>query len=68
MCLKHTVGLDVLFSQILPAVEDKAKAFSAAKAPKTAGHGSECYNRATLPNLPWLKGITEWRSFADFSL
>lgn len=67
LCLKHTAGLDVL-SQPIPVLQNTANPFSASKAPRTAGSGSECYSRASLPNLSWLKAITEWRSFTDFSL
>ena len=71
LCLKHTTGLDGLFSGVepLPAPEepwhDTGSPISASKMPTSTGAGSECYNRATLPNIAWLKDIVSYRSFAD---
>jgi len=73
LCLKHTVGLDGLFSGIepLPAPKevwiDTGKPLSASMIPMTSGRGNECYNRTSLPNIPWLKDVTAYHSFTDLS-
>ena len=71
LCLKHTMGLDGLFSGLepLPQTEsawvDIETPISASRIPTTVGSGTECYNRASIPNLTWLKDIFTYRSFTD---
>ena len=71
LCLKHTTGLDNLFSSLAPLPQtepvriDTGNPFSASKMPPTTGCGSECYNRASIPNVPWLKNIFNYCSFTD---
>ena len=73
LCLKHTTGLDNLFSdpEPLPQAEevwvDTGSPISASRMPKTEGKGSECYNRATIPNLPWLRDMLACRSISDLN-
>ena len=73
LCLKHTSGLDGLFSALepLPASEmvstDTGNPISASKMPATSGRGSECYNRISLPNIPWLKDIVSYLSFSELN-
>ena len=38
---------------------------SASKVPVTEGKGLECYCSATLPNIPWLKSMTAYRSLSE---
>ena len=55
----------------LPAAETAAadwKPLSASKIPLKTGKGYECRSRATVPNLPWLKAITGYRSLAEIRL
>ena len=56
----------------LPADEtpmaDDRKPLSASKVPLKAGEGYECQSRATVPNLPWLKALTGYQSFAEIRL
>ena len=71
LCLKHTIGLDGLFSKIesSPVSEevwiDTGKPISASKMPSTSGRGNECYSRAALPDIPWLKNLTAYHSFSE---
>lgn len=71
LCLKHTTGMDGLFSGIEPMPEpekvwsDTGSPISASKMPATSGSGLEYYNRSSLPNIPWLKNIVSCRPFAD---
>ena len=74
LCLRHTTGFEDLFAlPPLPSLEqeeemDFGTPLSASKTPETVGKGSECYKRATLPNLPWLKAITSFVSFSNLHL
>ena len=72
LCLRHTTGFDHLFSGLSPLpepeIEDTGAPFSAAQIPESVGHGSECYNRATLPNIPWIKYITGYQSFTALTI
>ena len=74
LCLKHTTGLGGLFSgpEPLPQPEpvwvDIGAAISASRTPMTTGSGTEYYNRASLPNLSWLKEIAGFRSFAELKI
>ena len=73
LCLKHTTGLEGLFSGLEPLPQpelawvDTGSPISASRMPKTAGSGSECYNRAAIPNLPWLKDVVACRPFSDLN-
>ena len=73
LCLKHTSGLGGLFSALepIPASEmpwtDTGNPISASKMPATSGRGPECYNRTSLPNIPWLKDIVSYLSFSDLN-
>ena len=73
LCLKHTTSLDGLFSgleplpQLEPVWTDAGKPISASRMPLTAGSGTECYNRTSIPNLPWLKDIFSYCSFTDLN-
>ena len=73
LCLKHTMGLDGLFAGLEPLPQpepvwiDTGKPISASKMPMTAGSGTECYNRTSIPNLPWLKEIFSYCSFSDLN-
>ena len=74
LCMKHTTGLDGLFSGLAPLPEpepvwiDNGTPLSSSKMPMTAGTGTEFYNKSTLPNIPWLKAITGYCSFADMKI
>lgn len=71
LCLKHTSGLDGLFAGLEPLPQpepvwiDTGTPISASKMPMTAGNGTECYNRASISNLSWLKDIFSYCSFTD---
>ena len=73
LCLKHTVGLDGLFSGLEPLPQpepvwtDAGAPISASRMPLTAGSGTECYNRASIPNLTWLKDVFSYRSFTELN-
>ena len=73
LCLKHTTGLGGLFSGVEPmptpeeAWTDTGKPISASKMPAVSGKGTVCYNRSSLPNIPWLKDMVAYRSFADLN-
>ncbi|MBR1496291.1 MAG: UPF0236 family protein [Oscillospiraceae bacterium] len=73
LCLKHTTGLDSLFPSLEPMPQsepvwtDVRKPISASRMPLTAGSGTECYNRTSIPNLPWLKDIFSYCSFTELT-
>lgn len=73
LCLKHTTGLDGLFSGLepLPSPEegwiDTGNPISASKMPASSGRGRECYNKTSLPNIPWLKDMVSYHSFTDLN-
>ena len=70
LCLKHTTGLEGLFSGLEPLPQpeetwvDTGAPISASKMPTSTGSGSECYNRASIPNHPWLKDVFAYHSFS----
>ena len=72
LCLKHTTGMDSLFSGLEPLPQpvqiDAGGPISASKTPVTEGRGSECCRRASIPNNPWLKEILGYRSFTDLKI
>ena len=47
---------------------DEPKPLSASKTPLTTGKGYECWSRASVPNLPWLKSVTDYQSLAEIHL
>lgn len=71
LCLRHTTGFEDLYNLPPLPVQEKEKEpdvgtpLSASKIPETVGNGNECYNRAALPNLPFLKAITGFVSFCN---
>ena len=68
LCEKYTNDFSALFSETIPEVSaDCRNPLSAAKAPRSAGSGYECYSRATIPNIPWLRDLTGLRPFTDFA-
>ncbi len=73
LCLKHTTGLSTLFAglepipDMAPAFVDTGRPFSASKMPKSTGNGAEFYNRAPVPNIPWLSDIAGLKSFTELS-
>lgn len=72
LCLKHTTGLGSLFSGLEPSPAQQeacvaGKPISVSKMPVTSGRGPECYKRASIPNIPWLKNIVSYRSFTDLN-
>lgn len=73
LCLKHTTGIDGLFSGLEPLPQpepvwtDTGTPISASRMPLSAGSGTECYNRASIPNLPWLKDAFACRSFTELN-
>ena len=73
LCLKHTTGLEGLFSGLEPLPQpeaawvDTGAPISASKMPTSAGSGTECYNRASIPNLSWLKDALAYQSFSDLN-
>ena len=74
LCLKHTTGFSHLFSdpEVLPAEPSEPviseNTISASKIPQIVGKGHECYCRASLPNLPWLKNITAYLPLSALKL
>ena len=73
LCLKHTTGLHGLFSGLEPLPQpelvwiDTGTPINASRMPLTAGSGTECYNRASIPNLSWLKDMFSYRSFTELT-
>ena len=73
LCLKHTTGLECLFSGLEPLPQpepvwtDTGAPISASRMPLTEGSGTECYNRAPIPNLTWLKDVFSYRSFSELN-
>lgn len=73
LCLKHTMGLSPLFAGLEPIPDkepvfvDTGRPFSASKMPKSTGNGVEFYNRAPIPNLPWLRDIAGFKSFTELN-
>ena len=41
--------------------------FSASKMPKSTGNGVKFYNRAPIPDLPWLRDIAGFKSFTELN-
>lgn len=74
LCLKHTTGLDGLFSGLEPLPQpepvwiDTGKPISASKMPRSAGTGTEFYHRSSLPDNPWIKEMTGYCSFTDLRI
>lgn len=72
LCLYHTTGFVGMFTGfVMPATETPSydcKPLSASKVPLKAGKGYECWSRATVPNLPWLKAITGYQFLAEIRL
>ena len=75
LCLRHTTGFEDLFTMPSPPVEEKVEEeadtgapFSAAEVPETEGKGNECYKRASLPNIPWLKAFTDFLPFSSLHI
>ena len=74
LCLKHTTGLEGLFTGLEPlppkalAPEYAEKPFSASKAPKSAGSGTEFYHIASLPATQWIKNVTGFQSFTELRI
>ena len=72
LCLYHTTGFSGMFAGIAVPVTrealDEPKPLSASKTPLTTGKGYECWSRASVPNLPWLKSVTGYQSLAEIRL
>ena len=74
LCLRHTTGFEDLYNlPPLPVPEKEEEAdsgipLSSSKVPEREGRGNECYKRAVLPNLPWLKALTGFVSFCNLRL
>ena len=74
LCLKHTTGFSHLFSDPEALLFESSEpvisgnAISASKIPQTVGKGHECYCRASLPNLPWLKNIAAYLPLSALKL
>ena len=74
LCLKHTTRLEGLFTGLEPlppkalAPEYAEKPFSASKAPKSAGSGTEFYHIASLPATQWIKNVTGFQSFTELRI
>ena len=73
LCMYHTTGFVGMFADFavptpaeIPAID--AKPFSAVKAPLKDGKGYECWSRATLPPMPWLKSLTSYQSLSEIHL
>ena len=75
LCLEHTTGFGHLFSGLEPLpgpdpdidTVDTGKPISAARMPSTVGKGNECYSRATLPNVSWLRNITGYQPVSSLT-
>ena len=73
LCLKHTTGLDGLFTGLAPSLLpepvwiDTGRPTSASETPRSAGAGTEFYYRTSLPDYPWLKDLARYCSFADLN-
>ena len=74
LCLKHTTGFSHLFSDPEVLLSESSEpvisgnAISASKIPQTVGKGHECYCRASLPNLPWLKNVAAYLPLSALKL
>lgn len=72
LCLYHTTGFSGMFVGVAVPVTreaiDEPKPLSASKTPLTTGKGYECWSRASVPNLPWLKSVTGYQSLAEIHL
>ena len=72
LCLYHTTGFSGMFAgfavPVTSEAHDEPKPLSASKTPLTTGKGYECWSRASVPSLPWLKGMTGYQSLTEIRL